>query len=199
MKNALCRWRQALLVLARELKPGRRMYSLTTQAFAMKNKVTLERQALGAALLAALLTAGCASLRMANPQATQAREQAQIQERLQDVFAAAESKDFDRLDRYHLYGPKFTKFSGSSPDRLDAAAGRKGEHDGLGAAKGLKMQADALKIDVFDNVGIATFILDYSVESGGKVVSKKDRSTLVFVKEAEEWKIAHEHLTPIGR
>lgn len=199
MKNMQDPLLDALLILMKELKPKRRMHSLATRAFAMKNQSKLGRQALGSALLAALLTAGCASLHTANPQATQAREQAQIQRRLQEVFVAAESRDFDQLDRYHLYGPKFTKFSGSSSDRLDAAAGRKGEHDGLGGAKGLKMQADALKIDVFDNVGIATFILDYSVESGGEVVYKKDRSTLVFVKEAGEWKITHEHLTPIGR
>ena len=99
----------------------------------------------GSALLAALRVNGCASAHTANPQATLARDQAQIQQRLQEVIAAAESKDFNRLDGYHLYGPKFTKFSGSSPERLDAAAGRKGEHDGLGAAKGLKMRADALK------------------------------------------------------
>jgi len=34
-----------------------------------------------------------------------------IERRLQEVFAAAENKDFDRLDSYHFYGPKFTKFS----------------------------------------------------------------------------------------
>ncbi len=150
-------------------------------------------------LLAALLVSGCASPHTANPQATLARDQAQIQQRLQEVIAAAECKDFNRLDSYHLYGPKFTKFSGSSPERLDAAAGRKGEHDGLGAAKGLKMRADALKIDVFDNVGIVTFVLDYSFESGGEVVQRKERSTLVFVKEAGAWRIAHEHLSPINR
>jgi ketosteroid isomerase-like protein len=153
----------------------------------------------GTALLAALLVTGCASLHTANPQETEARGQAQIRQRLQEVFAAAMSKDFDRLDSYHLYGPKFTKFSGASPDRLDAAAGRKGEHEGLGAAKGLEMRADALKIDVFDNVGIATFILDYNFESGGEVGHRKDRATLVFVNERGEWKIAHEHLSPIGR
>ena len=77
-------------------------------------------------------------------------------------------------------------------------AGRKGEHVGLGAAKSLKMRADALKIDVFGNVGIATFILDYSFNSGGEVVRKRDRSTLVSVKEGKAWKIAHEHLSPIN-
>src|SRR5207253_2147938 len=71
------------------------------------------------------------------------------------------------------------------------------EHDGLASLKGLKMQADSLKIDVFGNVGIATFILDYSFDLGGETVRRKDRSTLVFVKESEAWKIVHEHLSPI--
>jgi ketosteroid isomerase-like protein len=151
------------------------------------------------ALLAVLLAAGCASPRTTNPQAADAREQAQIEQRLQEVFAAAENKDFSRLDSYHLYGPKFTKFAGSSAERLDATAGRKGEHDGLGAVNGLKMRAEALQIDVFGNVGIATFILDYSFDRGGEAVHKKERSTLVFVKEGGTWKIAHEHLSPISR
>ena len=165
----------------------------------MKNEGESGTRMMGWALLAALLLAGCASLHSANPQLPQAREQAQIQQRLQDVFAAAESRDFNRLDSYHLYGPKFTKFTSSSTERFDAAAGQKGEHDDLGGTKGLKMRADALKIDVFDNVGIATFILDCSFESGGEVVHKTHRSTLVFVKEGGEWKIAHEHLSPIDR
>lgn len=154
---------------------------------------------MGPALLAAWLLTGCASVPTDNPEVARAREQAQVQRRLQEVFAAAESKDFNRLDSYHLYGPKFTKFTGSSPERLDAAAGQKGEHDGLRAAKGLEMRANALKIDVFHNVGIATFILDYSFESAGQVFRREDRATLVFVKEAGDWKIVHEHLSPINR
>lgn len=128
-----------------------------------------------------------------------AEDEAAIRCRIQQVLAAAESKDFDRLDSYHLYGPKFTKFTGSFPDRLDAAAAQKGEHDGLAAAKGLKMKADALRIDIFGAVGVATLILDYSFESGGEVIRKRDRATLVFVKESEEWRIAHEHLSAISR
>src|ERR1044071_4984905 len=102
---------------------------------------------MGLALVSGLLLTGCSSAPAANPQVSQAREQAEIQQRLEEVFAAAVSKDFNRLDSYHLYGPTFTKFTGSSSVRLDAMAGRKGERDGLGAAKNLKMRADALKID----------------------------------------------------
>jgi hypothetical protein len=69
------------------------------------------------------------------------------------------------------------------PERLDASAGRKGEHDRLRSINGLTMRADALKIDVFGNVGIATFILDYSFNSGGETKHAKERPTMIFVKE----------------
>jgi len=66
-----------------------------------------------------------------------------------EIIDAAEKRDFQRLDSYHLYGPKFTKFETQAPGRLDAEAARKGEHDGLGAATDVAMRADDLKIDVF--------------------------------------------------
>jgi len=159
----------------------------------------LEARPVAPALLAAFLLAGCAAPRTADVPADHPHQRAQIERRLQEVLVAAETKDFHRLDSYHLYGPRFTKFTGSSPDRLDAAAGQKGEHEGLGSTQGLKMRADGLKIDVFGDVGIATFILDYSFQAGGESVRRRDRSTLVFVRERGEWKIAHEHLSPIQR
>lgn len=148
-------------------------------------------------LLAALLTAGCTTVRTAELHSEFPKERAQIERRLQEIMVAAEQKDFDRLDSYHWYGPKFTRFSDSSPGRLDAAATRQLEHDGMAVLKHLRMRIEALKVDVFGPVGIATFILDYSFESGGNVVSNKERTTLVFVNEGGDWKIAHEHLSPI--
>ena len=149
---------------------------------------------IGFAIGVSLLVAGCI---YPESKGDYSREKDQIEQRLQQVIVAAETKDFDRLDSYHLYGPKFTKFTGTSSERLNAAAGRDGEHKGLGAAKGLNMKADALKIDMFGNVGVATFILDYSFESGGQTIRRRERTTMVFVKDAGEWKIAHEHLSPI--
>ncbi len=163
----------------------------------MNFKRKLGSRLFASSALAALLAAGCVSLRTADLEADYPEARAQIERRLQEVIVAAENKDFDRLESYHSYGPKFTKFSGSSSERLDAAAGRKGEHDGLGSIKGLKMRADGLKIDVFGNVGIATFILDYSFDSGVESIHRKERSTLVFVKEGGAWRITHEHLSPI--
>ena len=168
-----------------------------TRAFTMSNKTTLACWLIISTLAIAFLAAGCASVRTVDVQADDPEARAQIGRRLHEVFVAAESKDFDRLESYHLYGPKFTRFSGASAARQDAAATRKIEHDGLASLQGLKMRADALKVDVFGDVGIATFILDYSFEAGGATVPKKDRTTMVFVKVDGAWKITHEHLSPI--
>jgi ketosteroid isomerase-like protein len=163
----------------------------------MKTKIAVIARSLGLALAAATLAVGCASPQSSVSRTGNSRAQAQIERRVQEVLDAAEKKEFDRLDSYHLYGPKFTKFTASSPDRLDAAAGRNGEHKGLGSINDLKMRAEALKIDLFGDVGIATFILDYTFTSNGEKMHRQDRTTLVFVKDGGEWKIAHEHLSPI--
>jgi len=79
---------------------------------------------------------------------------------------------------------------------MDAATARKGERDGLQAVNDLFMKAQDLKIDVFGNTGIATFMFDYGFKAGTISVQKQARATLVFVKEAGEWKITHEHFSP---
>jgi len=151
----------------------------------MSKRTILTCWQLAASLPVVFVVAGCASVRTGDSHANgiEARAQAEIERRLNEVFAACESKDFDRLEGYHLYGPK--------------AATRKLEHDGLASLEGLKMQAEGLKIDVCDNTGIVTFILRYSFDSAGQTVNKTERTTLVFVKVRGEWRIAHEHLSPI--
>ena len=163
----------------------------------MNKKIACVILLIASALAVAFPGFGCAAAPAADPQADYPAEKAQIERRLQEVIAACTAKDFDRLESYHLYGPKFSKFSGSSPERLDADACRKGERDGLGAIQGLQMRADALKIDVFGTVAVATFILDDSFDAAGKTTHARERSTMVFVKQGGAWRIAHEHLSPI--
>ncbi len=147
--------------------------------------------------LVAILFAGCASVPTADLNADYPEERAQIQRVLSEVFEAAERKDLDRLDGYHFYGPKFTKFAGEKPARQDATAARWGEHEGLESIHDLSMRADDLKVDVFGEVGVATFVLDYRFKSGTDNVEKKARATMVFVKERGAWKIVHEHFSVI--
>jgi ketosteroid isomerase-like protein len=147
-------------------------------------------------LLAAILLTGCVTERATSRPANRSSERTQIERRLNEVFDAAEKKDFARLDSYHLYGPGFTKFSASPPGRQDAAASRRSEHEGLGAISDLKMHANDLKIDVFGNVAIATFILESSFKAAGNAYQKLNQGTLVFVKNHGNWKITHEHFSP---
>ena len=149
-----------------------------------------------ATCLLALCLAGCATTPISGTLDSQQREQMQIAQRLNQIFDAAEKKDFERLESYHLYGPGFTKFAPESPTRMDATAARKGERDGLQAVNDLFMKAQDLKVDVFGNTGIATFIFDYGFKAGTNNVQKQARATLVFVKDSGQWKITHEHFSP---
>jgi ketosteroid isomerase-like protein len=145
----------------------------------------------------AIFMAGCASAPPVASNADHAKEQQQIRQVLNEIFDSAEKKDFVRLDACHWYGPQFTKFATEAPGRLDAAAARQGEHDGLGAVNGLSMQADDLKIDVFGDVGIATFTLKYSFKVAADTIEKKAHTTLVFARDQGAWKIVHEHLSAV--
>jgi ketosteroid isomerase-like protein len=154
--------------------------------------------AIGAsALVLSVLLSGCATAPTEPVQADYSQKQAQIKRRLKEIFDAAEKKDMVRLDSYHLYGPNFTKISAASVTRQDTTVARNGEHLGLGAITDLKMQASDLKIDVFGEVGIATFLLNSSFKAGADTIEKKEHSTLIFVNEHGAWKIAHEHFSAI--
>jgi len=148
-------------------------------------------------LLVAFAIAGCASSPKSGTRANHQSEVAQIEHRLQEIFDACAKKDMPRLDSYHLYGPAFTKFTTEQAGRLDSESARKGEHDGLTPISGLAMQADELKIDIFDDTAIAAFILNYSFKAGADTVQKKARTTMVFVKDHGAWRIVHEHLSSI--
>jgi ketosteroid isomerase-like protein len=51
------------------------------------------------------------------------------------------------------------------------------------------------KADVFGDFAIATFTIDYSMKMGEEAASAKARSTMVFVKDGDNWKITHEHFS----
>jgi len=144
-----------------------------------------------------LLCAGCSSM----PQSKSATDVEQAKEQirlvLNQIIDACEKKDLPRLDSYHLYGPKFTKFDTGSPGRLDANAAREGEHKGLTAANDLQMRALDLDIKVFGNTAVSTFILSYSFKAGEEHIQRDTRATLVFVQDQGAWKIAHEHLSTV--
>ena len=156
------------------------------------------RNVFAVAAIVGMVASGCASGPRGKVAAEQPKEAKEIAGRLLEIMDACEKKDFERLESYHLYGPKFTKFSTESAGRLEAEAARKGERDGLSTVNGLSMRADGLKIDVFGKVGVATFLLNYSFKAGEQTVERQAKTTMVFVKEGGQWRITHEHLSAIA-
>jgi ketosteroid isomerase-like protein len=52
-----------------------------------------------------------------------------------------------------------------------------------------------LKVDLFGEAAVATFILEENMTTEGETLSVKARSTMVFVRGDDRWKIAHEHFS----
>jgi ketosteroid isomerase-like protein len=142
----------------------------------------------------ACLLSGCAATQTSKLAGDYPDERARIQNRLSEILDAAEKKDLERLDSYHFYGPRFTKF-GTAADRLDAERARQDEHQGLARISDLSMRVDNLKIDVFGDVAIATFIMKSEFRVSTNAFQQSARSTLVFVKDNGSWKITHEHFS----
>ena len=128
----------------------------------------------------------------ANPEA-----QAQVKKRLEEIWAIVPTRDFAKLESLHLYGPKFTEFKDGQP-RGDAEANRKGEKEFFSMLTDSKVEMKDLAIAVYGDTAIATFNGDFSGKIGGKPVTAKQASTMVFVKYKGDWKIVHEHFSPIG-
>jgi ketosteroid isomerase-like protein len=53
-----------------------------------------------------------------------------------------------------------------------------------------------LKIDVFGDIGIATYYPHVSFVQDGERKTGSGRQTLVFLKTNDGWKLVHEHGTP---
>ena len=123
--------------------------------------------------------------------------QKEVERTLLDLLGAAERKDFVRLEALHLYGPKFSKWDGRGPGRLDAEATRNAERAGIEALDSFRATVEELKVDVFGQVAVATFVMQYEAVAFGQTSQTKVRATLVWVKVDLGWKIVHEHFSPL--
>lgn len=139
---------------------------------------------------------------------TYANEQEEVERTLQGIFDAAERKDLDRLEQYHLFGPKFTKFSEQGP-RQDADVTSRSERQGIGGLLAFRPTLEDLKVDVFGEMAIATFTLRYEAVTTEQTLKGHSRATIVFVKvngdgdgagvedQDGDWRITHEHFSPV--
>ena len=129
---------------------------------------------------------------------TYPQEQAKVEERLQEIMSAAQNKDIDRLESYHLFGPMFTKLDDFEPlNRQDAETTRRLEREAITGVKEFVPSVKDLKVDVFGPVALTTFVFEYGIIThDDEELSVRARSTMVFAKYGSEWKIVHEHFSP---
>lgn len=122
-------------------------------------------------------------------------KQEQIAKTIDDIFKAGKSKDLKKLEAYHLNSPKFTKFEAGSPTRLNYDENTQGEAGAFSAAEEFNYKINDLKVDVFENVGIATFTFAFDAKMQGARFADTSHCTLVFIESDNQWKITHEHFS----
>jgi ketosteroid isomerase-like protein len=128
---------------------------------------------------------------------TRPAEQAAVADTLRRLFRAAEQRQLDRVEALHLYGPKFSKFDEFGLGREDADQTRVAERQGLASLRSFKASIRELKVDLFGVVAVATFLLDYAAETSQGQAAATIRSTVVLAKDGPNWRIVHEHYSPL--
>jgi hypothetical protein len=123
--------------------------------------------------------------------------QAEIQSTLEEIMSDASNANLEKLTAAHLNSPKFTKFSSRILQRKTFEETIDSETKHYGSISDYNVAFNDLKIDVFGDVGIVTYIPYVSYYKDGQLVEGTKRKTLVFVNTDSGWKIVHEHSSRI--
>lgn len=124
-------------------------------------------------------------------------DQAAIRRRLEEIWTVAAARDFDRLESFHLYDHGFTAFKEGAP-REDAAGNAAGERAMFSALEAPAVDMRDLAVRVVGPVGLVTFNGHFTGSIHGQDVELDQQVTMVLVDEAGDWKIIHEHFSPLG-
>ena len=122
-------------------------------------------------------------------------EQKELREVVNSIVRDAETANLEGLKEIHLASDKFTKFGPRNFERQDVEKTNESELAFFGSVTNYKEEVKDLKIDIFEEVGIATYYRDVSFDQDGEERNVNLRQTLVFLKTEEGWKIVHEHGT----
>lgn len=117
-------------------------------------------------------------------------------------FEAGKTKDMSTLSRLH--GPRelFSKFDENPPyTRQSSDQAFVYEQAAFANISDYSYRLDDVRIDMFGDVAVASFILEYSgmfvndYSFEGTPVHSKSRVTMVLAVFNGEWKIVHEHFS----
>ena len=161
----------------------------------MKNKIRKHSIILGSIIL--LLISACKKDKQPDQiNDTFPEAKVELREFINSIIRDAETANIDGLKAAHLNSDKFTKFGPRNFNRQDLSSTNISEETFFGSITNYKQEIKDLKIDVFGDVGIATYYPYVSFVRDGETKSGSGRQTLVFLKTENGWKIVHEHGTP---
>ncbi len=119
------------------------------------------------------------------------------------VFEAGKNKDLTSLAGFHAPSNLFSKFDEIPPyTRQNAEEAFIYEQAAFANISDYEYKLDELKIDVIQDVAVATFYLTYkgvfvnNYSFEGRTVGSKSRVTMVLARLPEGWRIVHEHFSP---
>jgi ketosteroid isomerase-like protein len=125
--------------------------------------------------------------------------QQEVLETWEAIVQSVKEGDLDKLISFHAYSPKFTEFKNGEL-RNGSEANEAYERGVFGSVtEVVKLEALDLKIDVYyGNVANMTFHSDFHLKFGDDLVVVREQTSLLFVKTKGEWKIVHEHHSPLN-
>jgi ketosteroid isomerase-like protein len=128
---------------------------------------------------------------------TPADAESQVRRRLEEIWQTAAARDFERLESFHLYGPTFTEFKDGRP-RGDAATCAAGERATFSRLEEPLVDMNDLAVNILGDVAIATFNGHFTGRIADNAVALDQQCTMVFARFGDDWKIVHEHMSPLG-
>lgn len=121
--------------------------------------------------------------------------QSEIRAAVLSIKSDVEASNPVGLRALHLNSAKFTKFGPRDFERQDVTSTNESEAAFFGSITNAEYEIQDLKIDVFGDIGIATYYPQVRFMRDGHEVQVSGRQTLVFLKTGSDWKLVHEHGT----
>ena len=122
--------------------------------------------------------------------------QEEIIELINSIVKDAEQANIEGLKSAHLESVKFSKFGPRNFNRQDVSSTNETEAAFFSSISNYKQEVRDLKIDVFDDVAVATYYPHVSYVLNGAEIRGSGRQTFVFLDTEDGWKLVHEHGTP---
>ncbi len=119
-------------------------------------------------------------------------------------FEIGKSKDLQAIQSLHYNDKRFSKFGETPPyKRMDFSEMCMYEELYFASVSDYDFKIEDLKVDFFDDIAIATFIVEHTgmlvddYSFSGRTMSLRSRGTNVFMKKDSRWLIVHEHFSKI--